>query len=481
MVHAHLEIVGITDGAAIEWPDQLLSGGGYTVAEAMVEAVDGIETVTKAQQILDEMLRNDTFGDMAEHTKTFEEAMHTWLTDYTKTANSNRELGELIKAAFMTESVVLWNLVHGYGKTVDSLQCLRFALYAASKYDEHARGAHNQKTDIDMDNVASICGIYDRDNDNLDRGDLLNDVLTATAKCKLLHDTRRTYTDTPQLQALHFVHTHGVLDVQTISGALFMTEDKWEALSTEAKQRAGRYSPLYVYNGQHVEVPLLKYKQKYYPDLRTSRQLTGIQKVSSFSTLGPVYANELYGRIHSDDLIKLQNRENGLAWYTSYHVRGTAGDDLKTVVRSADAAKSLYYFGKRADNQGEEMRYDSAGRVEYVQDETSDKSADGTPYSIYQLGARFGIDRASDSVLGYELPMEIIVEGGKYIARCAGTTIYGGTGARNVEPRNPQAGIPTELELAEALSTKGRHNEVGIALQKLMPNKQGDLILFDGV
>jgi len=40
--------------------------------------------------------------------------------------------------------------------------------------------------------------------------------------------------------------------------------------------------------------------------------------------------------------------------------------------------------------------------------------------------------------------------------------------------------MPTELELAEALSKKGRHNEVGIALQKLVSNKQGDLILFDG-
>jgi len=479
MVHAHLEIHEIVDNADIEWPDELLSGEGYTVAEAMVEAVDAIEDATKAQEILDEMLSKATFGDIAPNTNSFEEAMHTWLTYYTKTANSNRELGELIKAAFMAESTALWNLVHA--PMLDSRQCLRFALFAASLYADHARGARNQKTDIDMDNVASICGIYDRDDANLDRGFLLNDVLTATATCKLLHDTRRTYTDTPQLQALHFVHTHGVLDVQTISGALFMTEDKWEALSTEAKQRAGRYSPLYVYSGQHVEVPLLKYKQKYYPDLRTSRQLTGIQKVSSRSTLGPVYANELYGRIHSDDLIKLQNRQNGARWYTSYHVRGTAGDDLKTVVRSIDTAKSLYYFGKRADNQGAEYRYDSDGGLELVENETSDTSADGTPYSIYQLGARFGIDRASDSVLGYELPMEIIVEGGMYIARCAGTTIYGGTGARNVEPRNPQAGIPTELELAEALSTKGRHNEVGIALQKLVPNKQGDLILFDGV
>jgi hypothetical protein len=41
--------------------------------------------------------------------------------------------------------------------------------------------------------------------------------------------------------------------------------------------------------------------------------------------------------------------------------------------------------------------------------------------------------------------------------------------------------MPTAFELAEALSRKGRHNEVGIALQKLIPNKQGDLILFDGV
>jgi len=480
MVHAHLEIHEIVDNAAIEWPDELNYDGYGGVADAMVEAVDAIENVTEAQRILDEMLARAKFYDMAPDSGRFEEAIHTWLMRYTKTANSNRELGELLKAEFMAESITFWN--RSVNGSVDSLQCLRFALYAASQHGDHTRGEYNQKHDIDKDNVASICGIYDRRDATLDRGDLLGHVRTATAKCKLLHDTRRTYTDTPQLQALHFVHTHGVLDVQTISGALFMTEDKWEALSTEAKQRAGAYSPLYVYSGQHVEVPLLKYKQKYYPDLRTSRQLTGIRKVSSLSRLGPVYANELYGRIHSDDLIKLLNTPNDptTTGTSSYYVRGTAGDDLKTIVRSIDAAKSLYYFGKRADGQGAEFRYESDGAVELAPDEEY-TSADGTSYSIYQLGARFGIDRASDSVLGYELPMEIIVEDGKYIARCAGTTIYGGTGARNVEPRNPQAGIPTELELAEALSTKGRHNEVGIALQKLMPNKQGDLILFDGV
>jgi hypothetical protein len=53
-------------------------------------------------------------------------------------------------------------------------------------------------------------------------------------------------------------------------------------------------------------------------------------------------------------------------------------------------------------------------------------------------------------------------------------------GPLTVDTRNPKAGMPTEMELAEALSRKGRRNEVGIALQKLMNNKQGDLILFDG-
>jgi hypothetical protein len=67
-------------------------------------------------------------------------------------------------------------------------------------------------------------------------------------------------------------------------------------------------------------------------------------------------------------------------------------------------------------------------------------------------------------------------------ATCAGTTLHGNASApRTIEARNPKAGMPTAFELAEALSRKGRHNEVGIALQKLIPNKQGDLILFDGV
>jgi hypothetical protein len=66
-------------------------------------------------------------------------------------------------------------------------------------------------------------------------------------------------------------------------------------------------------------------------------------------------------------------------------------------------------------------------------------------------------------------------------ATCAGATLHGNASApRTIEARNPKAGMPTAFELAEALSRKGRRNEVGIALQKLMNNKQGDLILFDG-
>ena len=47
--------------------------------------------------------------------------------------------------------------------------------------------------------------------------------------------------------------------------------------------------------------------------------------------------------------------------------------------------------------------------------------------------------------------------------------------------RNPRSVIPTPVDLASAMSRRGRHNEVGIAMQSLQHDRQGDIMLHDGV
>ena len=47
--------------------------------------------------------------------------------------------------------------------------------------------------------------------------------------------------------------------------------------------------------------------------------------------------------------------------------------------------------------------------------------------------------------------------------------------------RNPRKLVPTAVDLASAMSRRGRHNEVGIAMQSLQADRQGDIMLHDGV
>jgi hypothetical protein len=47
--------------------------------------------------------------------------------------------------------------------------------------------------------------------------------------------------------------------------------------------------------------------------------------------------------------------------------------------------------------------------------------------------------------------------------------------------RNPRAAVPTDAALASAMSRKGRHNEIGVALQRIDEGKQGDIMLHDAV
>jgi hypothetical protein len=349
-------------------------------------------------------------------------------------------------------------------------------------------GKQNEDHDIDKNIVASICGIEDRAHAAWDAAHPLRKVTAAKAECKLVHDTRRTLTEgTPGAGLPHFVHHHGVLDVQSIRGAYFMTSTAWEKMPIEGKNKAAQQSVVYIYD-ETITVDLLKHNNKYYPDLRTGTKLVGIEKVAKDSTeLIPVYANELYGRIDSDDLIVLRNAPigNGATGVSSYHVRGAGSDDSVTHnTRDVDTASPLYYFGLRADGSHIRFRYKKNKNIQQlIHDVNDSQSWDGTQGSIYQLGARFGIKHAHNSVLGQTLPMEIVwnTAGPAFQATCAGATLHGNTSApRTIEARNPKAGMPTAFELAEALSRKGRRNEVGIALQKLMNNKQGDLILFDG-
>ena len=489
MVHAHLEVgevkatgdtVVVTD-LKKSVSDAATAGG--TTREAVLKAA--LKTVvgmgaSNADDMWDELTKDTSnsvkLGDDAVDIIT---AINDALDSYAPITNSNREMGHLVMQRMRSHAPVQFAKLND----PNPLKWLRFAQYAASNEGAHiGSGTKDEKFDIDKDYVASICGIENRANGAWDaKEEALKKVSTHEATCTLVHDTRRKYTGDHHFMPPHFVNSHGVLNIETISGAYFMTRKEWIKLNTkEMKKQVGTYSPVYVYKPE-IKVPLLKYDNKYYPDLRTTGKIDGIIKVGLDGNELAVYANDLYGRIHSDDLIVLQNTPDATdagKGDSSYHVRGGGYETLKPVPDRFSAAQELYYFGERADGSHAPMRYDKARAKVLV---ANGKSYDGTAKSIYQLGARFGIEHARDSVLGCVLPMKIRVFTDTYGAYCAPMPLAGSfLRPLEVDPRNPQAVMPTELELADALSRKGRHNEVGIALQKLVPNKQGDLILFDG-
>ena len=152
-------------------------------------------------------------------------------------------------------------------------------------------------------------------------------------------------------------------------------------------------------------------------------------------------------------------------------------------------------------------------------------SGDGTPGSIDRIVARYSYhvraDFARRSFTGMTLPIAILpgvlgpipalpsgtaVDNRIYFTKCAtagygefglpGPSIDGFTGgcravvaeldmhpsiAANQIIRNPRKLVPTAVDLASAMSRRGRHNEVGIAMQSLLSDRQGDIMLHDGV
>lgn len=499
MVHAHLEVVSEVkaSGDTVFVTDLKQSAAdaiaGGTAADDLFKAAL-VSVVGMERSIADAMLAEliaDSSGSPGGSAPLGTDApdiaakINTALKGYVPITNSNREMGHLVMQKIRTHAPVQFAMITDH----NPLRWLRFAQYEASQVGGHIGdigGGKDTKFDIDKDYVASICGIEDRRHDKWDSvEDELKQVSIYHATCTLVHDMRRRYTSDLHYLAPHLVNRHGILNIETISGAYFMTRKEWNKMDTpEKKKEVGIHSPVYVYNTE-IKVPLLKYNSQYYPDLRTTGKIDGIIKVGPNGDELFVYTNDLYGRIHSDDLIVLQNTPmdgNPDKGDSSYHVRGGDNDTLGNVAKGVSAAQGLYYFGKRADGSHAQIRYDNMRDRQALPGES--KSYNGTPKSIYQLGARFGIEHARDSVLGCVLPMAIQAhtDTNTYGAYCAPMSLSGTfLGPHTVDTRNPKAGMPTESELAEALSKKGRHNEVGIALQKLMPNKQGDLILFDGV
>lgn len=153
-------------------------------------------------------------------------------------------------------------------------------------------------------------------------------------------------------------------------------------------------------------------------------------------------------------------------------------------------------------------------------------SGDGTPGSIDRIVARYSYhvraDFARRSFTGMTLPITILPgalgppapalgvgtapDNRIYFAACAnaGYGAYGlpgpsskgfkdgcravvatlnlRTGIDTVQLiRNPRQMVPTAVDLASAMSRRGRHNEVGIAMQSLLSDRQGDIMLHDGV
>ena len=488
MVHAHLEVVGEVEPVGRTVFEDIVFTASADSDAALKAALTSVVGITDPDTLWDELKTNSgTSTALGVDAGAMGIAINDALKSYREKTNSNREMGHLVMQLIRTHAP------DEFAEIADPnpLKWLRFAQYAASQVNGHigvTAGGKDTKFDIDLDYVASICGIEKREHNEWDGKEAkLKEVTIYQATCTLVHDRRRRYTSDLPFVAPHFVHSHGILNVETISGAYFMSRADWEEKDIEKKKAVGMYAPVYVYT-TNIKVPLLKYKNQYYPDLRTTGKIDGITKVGPDGDELYVYANDLYGRIHSDDLIKLQNtpEDGNLArGASSYYVRGGGYDAplIENVDKGVKAAEALYYFGERADGSHAVRKYDEDGDWVQLKD-VKKNSYDGSANSIYQLGARFGTERARDSVLGCMLPMAIRghASTATYCAYCAPMSLSGTfLGPHTVDTRNPKAGMPTESELAEALSKKGRHNEVGIALQKLMPNKQGDLILFDGV
>lgn len=312
------------------------------------------------------------------------------------------------------------------------------------------------------------------------------------------------------------------------------------ALSTRF-MRAGK--TLFVI-GKEVVLPLLEYDGKHVVDLRPDTvvpglymkghdELTGAELVEQVPTIQLYEAPDItaavrpqlnnvlrYRRLAGEPesldaaLLRTQGRESIIDSVPAVpdNCTGVHGTNARTGGTAAFRARYPLQFpvwssDPRLGDQGLPL------------------AGDGTPGSIDQIVARYSYhirpEFARRSFTGMKLPIAIndgpllpqpplpigtAAERRTYFSACA-TAGYGQYGLPGpsqtnfkggchavVAPvdvlnrisgiqtiRNPRTQIPTATDLASAMSRRGRHNEVGVAMQSLQSGRQGDIMLHDGV
>jgi hypothetical protein len=500
MVHANLEFVRmISDPARLEFDEELDADADSegALADALgkcvpqLRLVEGVDNLP--EQVVHELLE-EWVGDVEDFARHMNAVVGAVAES---TARSNRELGNTAFAFFLSMSPTLTE--YSTAANRHPIGWLRFARYVGSAVEHRLNELdmpEHECVDLDKDYIASICGVANRDNDTLYDTDTFPElgIRSVRAAFKLVIDVRRTY-EKDASDIAHAVLNHGVMDVQIITGARFMEFEKYEKQIRLGEPITQPH--LFVYK-KEIELNLLLKDGMYYPDMRSNSVIQGIERHEPVAQLGwadeygcgdkvPVYVNELYGCVDYNDLILHTSEVDVLPdrGQSKYYVKTVNSDDTTIEadhrIPHEHTAAHLYYNGAVAGAQ-RPLTFLTNGDAPV---RAIDISYDGTPFSIYQLGARFGTVDISHSVLGCYLPIQIVAEAivlhhKTLIARCAGMKLDDSV-ARDIQVRNAKLGLPNEYDMANALAREGRHNEVGIALQALHGGKQGDIMLYDGV
>jgi len=237
---------------------------------------------------------------------------------------------------------------------------------------------------------------------------------------------------------------------------------------------------LYILDQGHISVPLLRYGSSICIDYTSDAVVAGIMVIDNrYGAARPCHTRDLYSMLDIESVFKM-NLHEGAPNYTR-HVRHSDDASVNEPLGSEyGTRRSLEVMHNWLTGSLAEQHILFGG-------EHHGLSLPAVPGGdvVMDAGRALHEHAYSDgekSLLGAPLPVQIVPEQDGLMAktvRIAPLLTY--HGADHSARVSVDSGHVDTDELADRVSRTGARNIIGIAMQKIQPNHQGDIMLHDGV
>ena len=242
---------------------------------------------------------------------------------------------------------------------------------------------------------------------------------------------------------------------------------------------------VYVIDQGHVSVPVLVYRGQVCIDFTSGSCIQGVKQCTS-DGIRDCTTRDLYDNIGTEEVFNnaLQNTAvQGVGHPNPYYVRCIKSQEENISTRNkllVSCVRLDEWLSANAQGQNRLMGYaahpNGAIAVSVV------SATAGTPEDVVMERRRGDpLTAFRASMLGGPLPLMIVTEG-----RLAGTVRVAPLNTGRLDSTTFQTrvthngAVDTDL-LADRMARTGCRNVIGVAMQKIAPNAQGDLMLHDGV